>query len=103
MLVAAVLAAHEFYFGRVALVQHGVVEDQAGLPAAPDKMPDGLPDGIGRHIVLHKVTVYGIMRENRFVVGHIGLRVVNQTGNYELAIIPSGGFYPGVVIDAHGW
>ena len=102
VLVAAVLAAHEFDLERVALVQHRVVEDQAGVPAAADQVPDGPPDGIRRHVVLHEVAVDGIMRENRLVLGHVGLRIVDQTGNYKLAIIPSFGSYNGVFIDAHG-
>ena len=89
MLVAAILAAHQFYLERMALVQDSIVEYQAGVPAAADKVSDGLPDGSWRHVVLHEITVYGIMRENRLVLGHVGLSVVYECRKDELTIVPT--------------
>jgi len=56
--VAAILAADEFYVERVALVQHRVVEYQAGVFAAADGIPHRRPDGFGRYVVLHEIPVY---------------------------------------------
>ena len=89
VLVAAVLAAHQFHLEGVALVQHGVVEDQAGVCAAADNVAHGRPDGIRGYVVLHEIPVYGVMRENRLVLGHIGLSVVDECRKDELAIVPT--------------
>jgi hypothetical protein len=93
MLVATILVAHHFYIERVALVEDSIIEYQAGIFAAAGEVSDGLPDGIGRHVVLHEIPVYGIMRENRLMVGHIGFRVVYKRRNDELTIITMGGLY----------
>ncbi len=49
----------------------------------------GRPDGIRGNIVLHEIPVYGIMRENRLVLGHIGLSVVDECRKDELKIVPT--------------
>ena len=58
VLVAAILATHEFYVERVALVQHRVVEDQAGVLGVADGVLHRQPHGFGRYIVLHEIQVY---------------------------------------------
>lgn len=101
MFVAAILAPYQFHLEGVALVQDRIVEYQAGIPVASDKVSDGLPDGIWRHVVIHQVTVYGIMRENRLVLGHVGLRVVDLGRDDELAIIPTRRLYSRVIACLH--
>ena len=101
MLVAAILAAHQFYLERMALVQDSIVEYKAGVPAAADKVSDGLPDGIRRHVVLHEITVYCIMRENRFMLGHVGLRVIYKCRDHELTIISTCWFNARVITCVH--
>ncbi len=83
------LVAHQFDLEGMALVQHGVVEDQAGVCAAADNVAHGRPDGIRGYVVLHEIPVYGIMRENRLVLGHIGLSIVDECRKDELTIVPT--------------
>ena len=71
------------------LVHHGVVEDRAGVCAAADNVAHRWSYGIWGNVVLHEIPVYGIMRENRLVLGHVGLRVVDECRKDELAIVPT--------------
>jgi len=75
--VAAILTADEFYVERVALVQHRVVEYQAGVLGVADGVLHRQPHGFGRYIVLHEIPVYGIMRKKRMMLGHVGLRIID--------------------------
>ena len=70
--VAAILAAGEFYFERVALVQHRVVEYQAGVFGIMDGLLHRQPNDRRRHPVLQEVSVYGVVRKHRMMLGHVG-------------------------------
>ncbi len=76
MFVAAILAAHEFYFKRVAFVEDAVVDYQAGILAVTDGVLDRQPDDRWGYLVVQQIPVKRIVREVSVVVGHVGLCVV---------------------------
>lgn len=89
MLVAAILPTHQLYLGRMALVQDGIIENQAGVITAADQRTDGLPNRIRRNIILHQETIYGIVRKLGIMLSHIGLSEICNGCNDELTVILS--------------
>ena len=74
--VAAILAAHELYFERVAFVEDAVVDYQAGILVVTAGVLDQQPDDRRGYLVVHNIPVNRIMREVSVVAGHVGLRVI---------------------------